>query len=246
MNLLAARDVGFETGGLSLLSAVDLQVAAGELVAVIGPNGAGKSTLVGVLAGDVAPTTGAVELGGRSVDDLDYAELAERRAVLSQRRVSGIPFSVAEVVAMGAHRSGDLSGMDAVMQAVDIGDIAARPVGLLSGGEHTRVELARVLMQGAPLLLLDEPLAALDIAHEERVLRHLRSVLGEGRGVLAVFHDLSAAATYADRIVLLAGGQVVASGERREVLDPGILSDAYGHPMQVHRVGGRIVVLPAD
>lgn len=246
MTLLTASDVGYQTAGATLLRSVSLEVHAGELVAVVGPNGAGKSTLVAVLAGDLEPTAGSVDLGGRAIGDLDYGELADRRAVLSQRRTSGIPFSAAEVVAMGAHRTGDLAGLDDVMAAMDIVGIAGRAVGLLSGGEHTRVELARVLMQGAPLLLLDEPLAALDIAHEERVLRHLRAALGDGCGILGVFHDLSAAATYADRFVLLGGGEVVASGEPGAVLHAALLSEAYGHRMAVHRIGRRMVVLPAD
>ncbi|NND02226.1 MAG: ATP-binding cassette domain-containing protein [Acidimicrobiia bacterium] len=246
MTLLEAHDVGFVIEGATLLDGVDLDVAAGELVAVIGPNGAGKSTLISVLAGDLAPTSGSVALAGTPIGDLDLAELAAVRAVLSQHRVTGIPFTVADVVAMGAHRSGNLDDLSGVLDAFELAAIGRRTVASLSGGEHTRVELARVVMQGAPLLLLDEPLAALDVAHEERVLHHLRSMLSPRCGVLAVFHDLSAAATYADRFILLSGGEVIARGEPSDVLDDALLSEAYGYAMRVHRIANRTVVLPAE
>jgi len=246
--LLSAQGIGYRVGAAVLLHDVDVAVAGGELVAVIGPNGAGKSTLVSLLAGDVKPSNGSVEIGGTDITTIDGAELARRRAALGQGRTAGVPFSVAEVVAMGLRRSADgaASVVTHAMAAMDVADLSDRIVGSLSGGEHTRVELARILVQDTDLLLLDEPLAALDIAHQERVMRHLRSVAESGRGVLAVLHDLNAAAAHAHRFVLLAGGRVAADGSAEDVLDARLLSEAYGHPMSVSRVDGRLVVLPRD
>ena len=246
--LLSAHNIGYRVGNAQLLEEVNVDVAGGELVAVIGPNGAGKSTLVSVLAGDLKPSAGSVEIGGTDITTIDGAELARMRAALGQGRTPGIPFSVAEVVAMGDRSSGNggTSVVAEAMAAMDVADLADRIVGSLSGGEHTRVELARILVQDTEVILLDEPLAALDIAHEERVMRHLRSVAESGRGVLAVLHDLNAAAAHAHRFVLLGAGRVVADGSADEVLDAALLSDVYGHPMSVNRVDGRLVVLPRD
>ncbi len=246
--LLAAHALSYRVGAAELLRGVDVSIAPGELVAVIGPNGAGKSTLIGVLAGDLPPTEGRVEIAGEDIATIDGAELARLRAALGQGRTPGIPFSVAEVVAMGDRNPGrdGNSPVEAAMAAMDVAGLADRIVGSLSGGEHTRVELARILAQDTDVILLDEPLAALDIAHEERVMRHLRAVAESGRGVLAVIHDLNAAAAHAHRFVLLSGGRVVADGTADEVLEASMLSEVYGHPMSVSRVDGRLVVLPSD
>ena len=246
--LLSANRISYRVGDVQLLAEVDVTVLGGELVAVIGPNGAGKSTLVSVLAGDLTPSAGSVEIGGTDIATIDGAELAGLRAALGQSRTPGIPFSVADVVAMGNRRSAN-RGTPAVaeaMAAMDVADLADRIVGSLSGGEHTRVELARILVQDTDVILLDEPLAALDIAHEERVMRHLRAVAESGRVVLAVIHDLNAVAAHAHRFVLLNRGRVVADGTAEEVLDAELLSGVYGHPMTVSRVEGRLVVLPQD
>lgn len=249
--LIVATKVSYEVDGAALLRSIDLEVAPGELVAVIGPNGAGKSTLVGVLAGDLAATGGEVYVGGDNVNELAVGELAQLRAVLGQHRVENIPFTVADIVAMGVHPTG-LGGSDAssavaaAMTAMEVSGLANRVVASLSGGEHTRVQLARVLAQDTPLLILDEPLAALDVAHQERVMAQLQSIAAGGKGVLAVLHDLNAAAAYADRFVLMRDGAVEVDGPSAIVLDAAVLSDVYGHPMLVTRLGNRTVVFPAS
>ncbi|MCP3974592.1 MAG: ATP-binding cassette domain-containing protein [bacterium] len=245
--LLLARELTYRVGDAHLLHGVDVSAKPGELVAVLGPNGAGKSTLINLLAGDLEPTSGEVVLGGDSISALDHRRLARLRAVLGQTRPNDNPFTVAEVVAMGAHsRRGSDMDLTLVMEAMDVAHLADRVVATLSGGEQTRVSLARVLVQATPLVLLDEPLAALDIAHQERVLKHLRVVCEEGRTVVAVFHDLNAAAGHADRFVLLSAGEVAAEGSADEVLDAEVLSRVYGHPMEAVRIGQRLVVLPAE
>lgn len=246
--LLRAEAVSYRVGRAELLVDVDITVESGELVAVIGPNGAGKTTLIGVLAGDLRPSAGIIEFSGTDISYLSGAELADLRAVLGQGRTPDIPFSVHDVVAMGNRPSavdGEVAAR-AAMAAMDIDGLAERIVGSLSSGEHTRVELARILVQDTDLILLDEPTGALDIPHQERVMRHLRSVAESGRGVLAVLHDLNAAAAHAHRFVLLSGGRVVADGPADAVLDADLLSEVYGHPMSVSRVDGRLVVLPRE
>ncbi len=244
--LLDARSVTYAIDRIELIAGVDFRVGSGELVAVIGPNGAGKSTLFAVLAGDLRATDGSVVVGERNIDELDFAELAEFRAVLSQRRQAGIPFRVGEVVAMGARHSVDSAALHEILEAMDVSDLVDRVVGTLSGGEHTRVELARVLMQNTPLLLLDEPLTALDIAHQELVMRHLRRRAEAGQGFAVILHDLNAAAAYADRFVLMNRGSVVADGDGAAVLDSGVLAEVYRCGMRVARVGRRTVIVPTD
>lgn len=245
MTSISASGVSLEVDGNLLIDSVDLQVEPGELVSVAGPNGAGKTTLLRVLAGDSAPTAGAVVLADRPVAHLTHQELATLRSFLGQERTSGIPFSVSDVVAMGGWLRG--AGDDAVAQALramDLTALANRTVGTLSAGEHTRVELARILVQDTPILLLDEPLTALDVSHQEQVMTHLRGLAQEGRAVVVVLHELNVAAAYADRIVLMRTGRALASGVPSEVLDPSTLSAVYGHSMTVDTVQGRLVVVP--
>ena len=245
--LVEATNLGYTVGGATLVDDVSLRVNRGEVVAVIGPNGAGKSTLVGLLSGDLKPTSGSVALAGLSMDELESSEVAAFRAVLTQERTQGIPFSVADVVAMGTSRSPvGADAVQAAMAAMDVDHLAHRVVGSLSGGEHSRVELARLLAQDTPLLLLDEPLGALDIGQQERVMRHLRSLAHAGKGVLAVFHDINAAAAHADRFILMRSGRVAGEGAPSEVLTAETLSAVYDHPMAIHHVGTRLVVTPAD
>ncbi len=251
--LLRAHAVGVRRGDRVVLDGVDLDVRAGELVALVGPNGAGKSTLLDVLTGDLAPATGRVELCGRPADLWPHEVVARLRAVLPQRPAVGFPFTATEVVRMGRapwHRTAvaafDADRVDACMAAVEVDHLANRSVLSLSGGESARVALARVLAQDTQLLLLDEPTAALDIHHEELTLRVVRDRVGDGAGAVVVLHDLGLAAAHADRVVVLAGGGVAAAGPPAEVLQPGLLSDVYRHPVDVvpHPRTGSPLVLP--
>lgn len=247
MSRLRISDVSYSAGDSELLRSIDLTVDGGEMVAIIGPNGAGKSTLLAVVGGDLNPSSGFVEIAGRRAADLDYAELAELRAFLGADRTAGIPFSVHDVVAMGAwQRSPDGAAVLRALETMDVMQLSDRVVGSLSSGEHTRVELARVLIQDTPIVLLDEPLTALDVAHQEMVMQHLKGLTSEGRSMVIVLHDLNAAAAYADRVVLMSAGGVAAAGSPAEVFDAALLSRVYGLPMRVHSVAGRTVVLPAD
>ncbi|MGD9797273.1 MAG: heme ABC transporter ATP-binding protein [Acidimicrobiia bacterium] len=236
---LRARAATWLVSGRALVDQVDLDVHAGELVALIGPNGAGKSTLCRLLAGDLEPSTGSVDLFGRPGADHPRRARARLRAVLPQRS-SPIAFPALDVVVMGRHpwlRPSAAPGPDdfelatAAMEEVGVGDLADRPFDRLSGGEQARVQLARVLVQQTPVLLLDEPTANLDLRHQHLVVAVARSRADAGVAVVAVLHDVALAAAYADRVVSLDQGRLVACGPPAEVLTGALLSDLYRHPV---------------
>ena len=252
---IAATGLTFRVKDAVLVSDVDFRAEWGELVAIIGPNGAGKSTLLSLLAGDLVASAGSATIDGIELGGAAPAELATLRAVLSQRTPIDIPFTAAEVVAIGrfphrrdAANSGehDTAVVAAAMERTDTRRFAGRIFSTLSGGERTRVSLARVLAQDTPVVYLDEPTTALDVAHQERMMRQVASLAAEGRCVVTVLHDLNAAAVYADRIVLMSEGRVVAEGSPREVLRADTLNETYGHPMLVidHPLHDCPLVLP--
>jgi iron complex transport system ATP-binding protein len=227
-----------------LLDDVDLAGSSGELIALCGPNGAGKSTLIRLLAGDLEPTEGHVRIGEHDTGATSPNELARERSVMRQGGRSDIPFTAVAVVEMGryphrsdpdASRARDLEAITSAMERTDTTHLAQRVFGTLSGGEQTRVVMARILAQQSPVVLLDEPTTALDVAHQERILAEMRRMADQGDCVVAVFHDLNAAAHYADRLVLLDRGRVVVTGTADEVLRGDLLSQVYRQRMVVTR-----------
>ena len=233
-----AFGVGARAGASTLLKGVDLVLQPGEVGAVLGPNGAGKSTLLSVLAGLRAPDSGKVSLGGRALSTIAAETLALERAVMQQDSSVAFDFSVREVVELGRypHRqkpSADEAGIvREAMALTDVAHLAERAINSLSGGERARAQLARVLAQvwdplpgGQPRwLLLDEPTAALDLHHQHHTLTTVRAWARErGVGVLAVLHDLNLALRYADRVWVLDGGCLQASGPPSETLTPALL-----------------------
>jgi iron complex transport system ATP-binding protein len=252
--VLAARGVGVRVDGATILDDVDLDVLAGEVLVLAGPNGAGKSTLLGVLAGDTTPTTGTVTWDGEPLAAIGAGELARRRGVLLQETPLSFPFRVVDVVRMGRApwRGTDREERDDVAVAgahvtADVLHLAARRFPSLSGGEKARTSFARVLAQEPRLLLLDEPTAALDIRHQEHVLAQARERSRAGDAVVVVLHDLSLAAAWADRVVVLDGGRVAGRGTPDEVLTDDLLTDVYRHPVRTLRLPGtgELLVLPA-
>lgn len=248
-----ARDLGFSVDGHPLLTGVDLDLHHGELLAVVGPNGAGKSTLLGLLAGDLRPSTGTVRYGEHDAHATPAAALARRRAVLLQEHRLSFPFTVDEVVRMGRapwrgrpEEADDERAVAAALAAGDVEHLTARRFPTLSGGEKARTSFARSRAQGTAVLLLDEPTAALDIRHQEQVLGQARDRAAAGDAVLAVLHDLSLAAAYADRVLLLGEGRVHGLGSPAQVLRPDILSALYRYPVDVfhHARTGDLIVLP--
>lgn len=251
--LAEARDVDVILGGRRIVSGASLALAAGEVVALIGPNGAGKSTLLGAFAGDLGTSAGEMVVDGAPIGRWTSTELAMRRAVLPQTVTVSFPFTTREVVRMGRAawaRTPDEDLDDALiagaLAAADVSHLADRVYTSLSGGERARVALARVVAQRAQLLLLDEPTAALDVHHQELVLELARARAHDGDGVLVVLHDLAVAARHADRVVLLAGGRIVADGPPAVVFDAARLSRVYEHDIEVlpHPVTGELLVIP--
>ncbi|MFC8067753.1 heme ABC transporter ATP-binding protein [Streptomyces sp. NPDC057293] len=240
-------------GGRPVLDGVGVTVRAGEVLALVGPNGAGKSTLLGALAADVPVTEGLVRVHGRPVARWTAPELALRRAVLPQSASLSFPFPVAEVVRMGRapwagsdRENEDDAAVAEAMARTEVTGFAGRPFSALSGGERARVALARVLAQRAPLLLLDEPTAALDLRHQELVLRLCRERARAGDAVVVVLHDLALAAAYSDRVAILRAGRIAAEGLPAEVFDEDLLSEVYDQPVEVlpHPRTGALLVVP--
>jgi iron complex transport system ATP-binding protein len=237
--LLAAHGVHYQVGQAQILRGIDLAVRPGEVLVLAGPNGAGKSTLLAVLAGDIRPTDGQVTLDGRALHGIGVKALARRRAVMLAEAQVSFPFSVADVVRMGrapwrgGQEEADDAAVAAALAATDTLDLARRIFQTLSSGEKARVAFARALAQQADVLLLDEPTAALDIRHQELVMSLARREAGRGRAVLAVLHDLSLAAAWADQLALIGDGRLVGAGPVAEIATPDRLSDLYRHPIGV-------------
>ncbi len=222
-----------------ILCDISLHANKGELIAILGPNGAGKSTLLSVLAGDLQSDTGAVFFGDKAITEIDNHELARMRAVLPQRVTVSFPYTVGEVVEMGrGPRLGanDQDLIESAMQRLGVTEMHNRLYRTLSIGEQARVSMARILAQDTQLLLLDEPTAVLDIGQQEKMMHIVRALVNEGRTVIAVFHDLNVAMSFADRVILLQNGRHAASGTPRETLTPETLSSIYEHKIDVIRV----------
>ena len=245
---LQARGLTVRVGdGRAILDDAAIDIHAGEVHALVGPNGAGKSTLFGVLAGDIAPASGTVLLDGRPVAGIRPRTLAQQRAVLLQENRVTFPFTAAQVVRMGRTPWARTPAADdddrtvaAAMATTEVADLHDRSVPSLSGGERARVALARVLAQDTGILLLDEPTAALDLKHHEDVMRVIRTQAETGVAVAIVLHDLNAALAHADRVTLLAGGRVTATGAPDAVLTAARIEEVYGQPVDVfpHPVTG--------
>lgn len=234
---------------------VSLSLDQGELCALLGPNGAGKSTLIRVIAGVLTPSQGSLALLGQPATELSRTDRARSVAVVPQRNEVSLGFTVREVVAMGRapHQSGLLrvnrQDQDAVARAIAtsrLDGLVDRPVAELSGGEQKRVHIARALAQAAPILLLDEAAAHLDIRHSIALYRLVREEVSARRlACLAAMHDLGSAAHFADRVVLLKAGIIVADGSVNEVMTPQLLTETFGTEIDVGRLpDGRRYVLP--
>jgi len=241
---IEAVSVCFAYDGLTVLRDVSLHAAAGEIVGVIGPNGAGKSTLLRLLGGVLRPDSGEVRVGGRRLEELGRDEIGRRIAAVPQDTVIEFPFSVTEIVLMGRapyargfgfESAADLEIAGAAMQRTGVTDLATREVHELSGGERQRVVLARALAQQSEVLLLDEPTAYLDLRHEMEIFALLREIARQGRAIVIVLHDLTLAAACCDRLVLLSGGTVFASGAPAEVLTEAAIAQVYRIGVTVER-----------
>lgn len=243
--MLRIEGLRVQLGRHEVLQGIDLTAAAGEVTVILGPNGSGKSTLLRAASGEIG-YRGSIRLAGLEVAQSAPWRLAARRAVLEQAPSVAFPFSVAEVVRFGLHAGVAADHEEIVAAAlaeVGLAEHAARPIHVLSGGQRARAHLARVRAQvwqpvgpeGARWLMLDEPVASLDIAHQLQVMAVMRRFAEAGGGVVAVMHDLNLSAMVADRMVLLAEGRLVACGPPAEVMRDALLSRCYGCRLQVGR-----------
>jgi iron complex transport system ATP-binding protein len=249
--VIRADAVTVDLDGRRVLSDVSLEVIPGEVLALVGPNGAGKSTLLAVLSGERTPTTGRVFAGDRDIRGFSALELARRRSVLTQDNALSFPFRVIDVITMGRapwtrtdEIAGDSAAIASAASRADVTHLAGRRFTELSGGERARVSLARVLAQDTAIVFLDEPTAALDLRHQEDVLRIARDLAREGRAVVVVVHDLSLAGAVADRVALLSSGRLVAVGAPSSVLTADAISAVYGLAVRVVDVDGRPLIVP--
>lgn len=249
--MLSAHDLTLKRGGRTVLSGVNATLRAGEVTAILGPNGAGKSTLLAALAGLGEAVAGQVLLApqdqGRSFDklrtdregevalgSLSPAERARRIGYLPQSGEVAWNLSVRALAGLGrlpwrgaSTLAQDRVAVDTALKTLDLEAFADRPVASLSGGERARALLARVLATEPEWILADEPLAALDLAHQLALARHFRALAGEGRGVVLVLHDLALAMNHADRVLVLGAGCVLADGPPG-ALAPAVIAQAWG------------------
>jgi iron complex transport system ATP-binding protein len=251
--LITAREVTALLGGAVVVERASLALRGGELAILVGPNGAGKTTLLRALAG-LIPADGTIELGGQPLAALKARERARRVAYLPQGHVFHWPISVAAIVMLGREPHADpfssTSADDraAVARALAITEtqaFAQRAVTTLSGGERARVALARALATQAPVLLADEPTASLDPRHQLIVMELLRQAARAGSAILATMHDLTLAARFADRVVIMHEGRLVAEGPPAETLNAERLATVFGVEAQMATVDGKSVPIPS-
>lgn len=245
--LTSLARVGAGYGDGLVLHDVSLEVSAGQAWVVLGPNGAGKSTLAKVAAGLLAPRTGQAVVGGWPVGRTPAARLARCVAWVPQQVPDDLDFTALEVALMGRAPHLPALGLTSAhdealareaLRVFDVAPLADRPLSQLSGGERRRVFLARAMVQAAPLWVLDEPTAFLDVRHQVETLHLLKQRVSPTVGVLAVLHDVSLATHFATHALLLAQGRVVAQGPVAEVLTGPRLSEVFGIAMEAGAAGG--------
>lgn len=241
-----AHDVTFRYRGASqdAVGALSMTVPRGSFYALLGPNGSGKSTALRLLLGALEPQQGDVRFEGRRVREWSRRELARRIGVVSQHEELPFPMTVRELVALGRyphlgawHRESDAdrSAVQRALERCELTDLVARPASALSGGELQRARIARALAQEPRTLVLDEPTASLDIAHEMAIFELLAGLVAQdGTTVVVITHNINLAARYADRLLLLHRGRIAAEGSAAQVLTRQRLEHVYGWPLHVH------------
>lgn len=228
--------------GRVILENVSFSVGEGEIVGLIGPNGAGKSTLLKTLRGILPMLSGSAALMGDDINTLDAKEFARRAAYLQQRVEMTFDYTARDIVLAGRYpylswwsqeREHDLAIAEACMAYTGVSELADNPLHAMSGGQRQRVLLAKVLAQQTPVLFLDEPATGLDIIYQEEIFRFCRELSAAGKTVLLVAHELSLAARFCSRLLLIGRGTLLADGVPKDVLTDALLSQAYGAPVRV-------------
>ncbi|WP_327089909.1 ABC transporter ATP-binding protein [Nonomuraea sp. NBC_01738] len=253
---LQAVDVKLGYGERVIVDGLDLGIEAGTVTTIIGPNGCGKSTLLRALGRLLKPSGGEVLLDGKQISSIPTKEVARTLTVLPQSPSAPEGLSVADLVARGRHphqtwyrqwSSDDESAVAEALSMTGLADLAERPLDELSGGQRQRAWISMALAQGTDLLLLDEPTTFLDLSHQVEVLELVRHLhLEAGRTIVMVLHDLNLAARYADRLVAMRDGKVVASGTPHEVLTEELLREVFALDSKIiiDPVAGTPLVVP--
>ena len=249
--MITLQDVSKTYAGERVLGPVDVELAAGGITALIGPNGAGKSTMLSIVGRLLDPTTGTVHVGGMDVRTTRSKELAKHLAILRQEQQVLARLSVRDLVGLGRfpHSGGRLTAIDRervdeTIAFLGLDELEHRYLDELSGGQRQRAFIGMVLAQDTEHVLLDEPLASLDMRQSVRTMRHLRRAADDlGRTIVIVLHDVNMAAAYADRVVGLRDGRVHASGTVDEIMRADVLGELFDTAVQVVQVGGRPTVV---
>ena len=252
--MLEIKKVSYQAQSLKwLVRNISLAIPAGQFLCIVGPNGAGKSTLLRMISNELVPTEGFIRLRQRNLGDYDPTELAQLRAYLAQKREMAFPFRALQIVLLGRHpylqgrkeSSHDVLFAQQQLQRLQSSHLAERVYLTLSGGESTRVDMARVLSQEPELLLLDEPTNHLDPYYQLELLELCRSLVNEQKTIIAVMHDLNLVAQYADRVVLLSEGRLVLQGQPNEVFQREPLREIYGVDFDIWQNSqGRLHIMP--
>lgn len=236
--MLDVNDISVRYETRDVLRGVSLRLKAGEMLAVLGPNGAGKTTLIKTLNGMIMPSSGEVLLNGKKLGEYSRREVAGEVSVVAQENETRFPMTVLEFVLAGRFAGGttfgwetedDIARAKAALAECDLAEMTGRLMNELSGGERQRVVLARAFTAGSKILLLDEPTANLDPAHQAAMLRAVRAKCdNDGHSAVVITHDLNLAAAFADSIVLIKNGQIFAAGTPREVLTEANIAEVFG------------------
>lgn len=256
MTALHTTDITLAWDSHIISEGLSVDIPRGAFTAIIGPNGCGKSTLLKAFARILAPKSGTVFLGDTPLTSLASRQIAQQLALLPQSTVTPPDITVGELVRRGRYphqtllrpwSEADARAVDAAMQAAQVAPLIDARVSELSGGQRQRVWLAMVLAQNTPVLLLDEPTTFLDISHQYALLELARALVAQlSRTVVAVLHDLQQAVRYADHLIVMKDGDVVAASAPADVVTPELISDVFGITVEVHNIRGQVVVLPVD
>lgn len=240
--MIRAETIYAGYNGQVILENVSFTVGTGEIVGLIGPNGAGKSTLLKTLRGILPLLSGSAALMGVDIETLPAKEFARRVAYLQQHVEMTFAYTARDVVLSGRYpylswwsqeKAEDLAIAEACMEYTGVSELADKPLHAMSGGQRQRVLLAKVLAQQTPVLFLDEPATGLDLIYQEEIFRFCRELAAAGKTVLLVAHELSLAARFCSRLLLIAHGTLLADGAPQAVLTDELLTKAYGAPVRV-------------
>ncbi len=252
---LTIENLTYIKNGRALLDNVSLAVEPGEIVGIIGPNGAGKSTLLKNIIGFYTASSGSITIHGKPLKLMSHHERALEISYLAQHSEISFPFSVSETIALGMqnrqmldmeNRETIKSQIETITRDLEISELLNRNLTELSGGETQLVHFARIYSQKAPIMLLDEPTASLDIGHEAQLMNILRRHCKQHKSAVVALHNLNTAATFCDRLLLMHHGKLISSGTPTQVLTPENMTNLYGHQVIVseHPITGTKIILP--